>query len=238
MSCSPIAFCWTLLIILLAAGPIAVTAQVPESRGRWTAAVELGELPMHGSFKLGLSVGYHLDDLAWVGVAYQMPDAIARDATSFNANSLRLEGLETSRERVGKRAYLQTRLRPHRHAPFVSLGLVFNDRDTETIGFDARPRTLGDETARGELLVRVSRPAALRPAIGAGYEWSNERGLTAFVEWSGWWLRGAPDPDVTIEGESLPSGFAGEIGRRLSDHFTSSLFNTYHIFQLGVGITR
>jgi hypothetical protein len=212
-------------------------AQSTDLDGRWTAAVEFGELPLNGSRKVGLSLGYHLNEHVWVGIAYQIPDAIQRGETSFNANSLGLQGLTSSREAVGQRAYLQGRLRPHRHAPYISVGAVFNDRDTETMAFDDRGRDAGGHGAMGEIHLQVSRPPALRPAVGLGYGWTSASGVTAFVEWSGWWLRAAPDPDVTIHCEGATDGFAREVERRLRSHFTSSLFNTYHIFQMGVGVT-
>lgn len=214
------------------------SAQEPDRGGLWTAAVELGELPMHGSFKVGLSVGYQMNEYAWLGVAWQAADAIQRDGTSFNASSLRLDGLTTSREDVGPRAYLQARLRPHRLSPYLSVGAVFNGRDTEAMVFDPRPRSAGGHAAEGGLRVRVSRPAAIRPALGVGYEWTSGGGVTAFVEWAGWWLADAPDPEISIQGDGVTGGFSREVDARLRDHFVSSLFNTYHIFQLGVGISR
>ena len=35
--------------------------------GRWSIALELGEIPMARSFKAGISVGYHVSDEAWIG---------------------------------------------------------------------------------------------------------------------------------------------------------------------------
>lgn len=185
---------------ITAAVPNAARAQSTDLNGRWTAAVEFGELPVNGSLKVGLSLGYHLNEHTWVGIAYQIPDAIHRGVTSFNANSLGLEGMTSSREEVGQRAYLHARLRPHRYPPYVSVGAVFNDRDTEAMAFDDRLRDAGGHGATGGIRVRVARPPGLRPALGLGYEWTSAVGVTAFVEWSGWWLRGAPDPDVTIHG--------------------------------------
>jgi len=181
------------LITILALSVIAMGASNParaqsaDLNGRWTAAVELGELPMNGSLKVGFSLGYHLNERAWVGIAYQISDAIHRGSTSFNANSLGLQGLTASHEEVGQRAYLHARL---------------------------------------------------RPSLGLGYEWASAAGHTLFAEGSGWWLRGAPDPEVTVHGEGATSGFKREVQNRLRTHFTRSLFNTYHMFQMGVGITR
>jgi hypothetical protein len=116
--------------------------------------------------------------------------------------------------------------------------VVFNDQDTEVMAFDDRKRDAGGYGATGEVRVRVSRPRGLRPALGRGYEWTSAAGHTLFAEWSGWWLRGAPDPEVTVHGEGAASGFKREVENRLRTHFTRSIFNTYHMFQMGVGITR
>jgi hypothetical protein len=216
----------------------ALHAQDGSLVGRWSIALELGELPMHGSFKPGIAVGYHLDDRAWIGFVFQAADSIHRGDSSFNAGSTALDGLTGSGEHVGRRAYLQARLRPHRWAPYVSVGVVYNARDTETITFDDRVRSLGGATARGPLRVRISRPAGVRPALGAGYGWTSDAGLSAFVEWSGWWMFGAPRPELDITGADSSPAFTTSLERRITDHFTGSPFNSYHLFQVGVGWTH
>lgn len=218
--------------------PVASAAQPVDLDGRWTLALELGELPVQGSFKLGLSAGYHWNEHVWVGFAWQRPDEIRRGASSFNAGATGLDGLVWTRERVGRRAYLQARVRPHRFSPFVSMGAVFNARDTETMSFDDRVRSAGGAAASGPVTVRSSRRGAVRPALGLGYQWTSRDGLTLFAEWAGWWLRGAPEPEVAVAAPGADPAFGAEVDRRLRSHFTSSVFNTWHIFQVGVGVSR
>lgn len=230
---------WILTLVpALASTLVAAPSRAQPGDGRWTLALELGELPMHGSFKLGVSAGVQLNDHTWIGFAWQRPDQIRRGSTSFNAESTGLDGLSDTRERVGQRAYLQARVRPHRYAPYLSAGVVFNDRDTETMTFDDRVRSAGGGTSSGSLTVRSSRRAAVRPALGLGYEWTSAGGITVFAEWAGWWLRGAPEPEVEITAPGSDPAFADEVDRRLRTHFTSSVFNTWHIFQVGVGLSR
>ena len=229
-----------LVFTVLSSLPTPAPGQESCCDGRWSIGLEIGELPMAGSFKVGVSAGYHVNEYMWFGVAYQIGDSIHRNTSSFNARSADLEGLVSSSESVGQRAYLQARLRPHRWSPFLSVGLVFNDRDTETTVFEPLARDVDGHEATGPLALRVSRPPGLRPALGLGYEWTSSGGVSAFVEWAGWWLRDAPNPDIGITSSDLgdlgpaDTEFELAVDRRVRDHFRSSVFNTYHIFQLGV----
>ena len=234
----PVVFSLAPLVGYGTPGPLPLSAQEVDLEGRWTLALELGELPFHGSFKLGVSAGYQANELAWFGLSCQIADRIRRDGSWFNAGSTRLDGLVRSEERVGQRAYLQTRLRPTRWSPYLSVGIVFNDRDTETMLFDDRPRRADGHPSTGALRLTVSRGPGVRPALGVGWAWTSSRGVTAFVEWAGWWLRGAPDPQIDIDADGASEGFRLAVESRLREHFTSSLFNSYHVFQLGVGISR
>ena len=226
------------LIMAGTIGTDGLSAQDSGLGGRWSIALELGEIPKAGSFKAGISVGYHVSDEAWIGFAYQLPDSIRRGRHSFNAQGTGLEGLTGTREGVGRRAYLQARLRPTRWSPYLSLGVVFNDRDTETMVFDSRSREVDGATFSGPMEVTVSRPPGVRPALGLGYEYTSGGGFTAFVEWAGWWLRGAPTPEIRFLGSPPKSRFASGLTTRIEDDFTGSPFNTYHLFQLGIGYTR
>ena len=146
-------------------------AQSHELDGAFMVGVHLGELPWGGSFKPGLSVGYYLSELVFVGAQYQVGDSIERNGTSFNVQNTGLDGIVRSSEEVASRAFLGVRLRPHRHAPFVSLGMLYNGTDTETMVFDERSRTIGTGSYDGSIIIRQSRPSALRPALGLGYSY-------------------------------------------------------------------
>lgn len=225
------------LIHLVLLGIGVPTLADDELEGRWVVGVQVGELPVHGSFKFGVHVGYHVDEHVYLGIAAQIPDRIARDETSFNARAIGLEGLTSSRETVGPRGYLEARIRPHRYAPFLSTGICMNGTDTETIGFDDRSRRIGDGAYEGSLTVVQTRRAGVRPALGAGYAVTLDSGLAFHTGWAGWWLRGAPEPRVEVTGVTLAPGdeqaLVGPIVRR----FRASPFNTYHVFQLGMGRT-
>lgn len=223
------------LAIFLAA--LSLKAQLAPLNGRWHIGLEFGELPWHGSFKPGLAIGYHVNDYVYAGFVYQIADAIRRDGSSFNAQAIKLDGLTCSSERVGQRAYLQMRLRPHRLAPYASVGLAFNDRDTEIIRFDNRLREIGGERVTGAPRITLSRPAGLRPALGFGYSYTFPSGLALFTEWAGWWIVGAPEPDIDIAGALMSARAQSLLRTSITEDFTSSPFNTYHVFQIGVGYT-
>lgn len=226
-----------MLLFTLFLSTTQVLAQEPSLKGRWHLGLEFGEIPVHGSFKPGLSFGYHVNDLVYIGVVYQIRDSIKRNGTSFNAQAIGFDGLLSSSEHVGQRGYLQVRLRPHRYAPYASLGVVFNDRDTETILFDDRQHHIGHESVEGNLWIIQSRPRGIRPALGLGYSYVFASGVELFTEWSGWWLFGAPTPEVTMGGTALSDATEALLHQRIVDKFKSSPFNTYHVFQMGVAYT-
>ena len=226
----------TTLILFAGLGPATdVDAETVAVKDGWQVGLHLGELPWDGSFKLGFHAGYQFNDYIYLGFSYQIPDRISRGNSSFNAQATGLSGLVSSREVVGQRMYLQARLRPHRLSPYLSLGLVYNDRDTETLRFDDRLRRIGEGDYEGTVTIVQSRPPGLRPALGLGYEYTFNGSLSVYTEWSGWWLFGAPTPDVEISGVPLSESDAQALTQTIVSEFESSPFNAYHIFQLGLG---
>ncbi|MCB1154645.1 hypothetical protein KDL45_13405 [bacterium] len=211
---------------------------MPSLAGMVHVGMNLGEIPFHGSFKPGVTFGYYLHDLVYIGGIYQIADSIKRDDTSFNAKAVGLDGLRSSRETVGQRALLEVRLRPHRLAPFMSLGFVYNDEDTETMHFDSRTRNIGDGEYAGEMTIRQTRPAAWRPSVGFGYSYTTPIGLEFGFEWAGWVLGKRPTPNIKIESEApLSAKDEAALRAHMTDEFQDSIFNAYHIFQMGVGYT-
>ena len=223
-----------LFIFLMTSPALAQRHSIDKS---WTVGIEFGEIPMRGSFKPGLSIGYHFNDFIYIGAVYQIRDKIERNGSSFNAQAIALDGLMSSSEKVGQRGYLQARIRPHRLAPYASIGFVFNDRDTETIRFDDRQRTIGGVNRSGEIIITQSRPSGLRPAFGLGYSYTLPTGIELFTEWSGWWMFGAPKPEVDIAGQDISESSIRVLKENIIKEFQSSPFNTYHVFQIGVGYT-
>lgn len=220
-----------LFIALLAASSAHARSDLA---GRWVVGVDLGELPWQGSFKPGLTLHYHLSDYVQIGGIVQIPDAIERDDTSFNASAIGLTGLVDSRETVGARALLHARLRPHVRAPFVSAGLVFNGTDTETTRFDARSRQVGAGEYTGAITVTQSRPWAITPALGLGYGYTFDNGIELSTEWTGAIYAPPPHPEITINGVGDVADLQ-TLSAQVDRAFRDSPFNLYHIFHLGLG---
>ncbi len=225
----------SLTTLTLASSTAQAAAAPPELDNVFLVGVELGELPWGGSFKPGLSVGYYLNELAYIGAEVQIGDSIRRDSTSFNVQNTGLDGLVQSSEDVAPRGFLGVRLRPHRYAPFATLGMVYNGVDTETMVFDARSRTIGSRDYVGAVTLRQTRPAAFRPAFGLGYSYEFDSGLQLSTAWSGW-LSEAPSVELEIHSDAeLSRADEAELREHVADGFGSTITNKYHIFHVGAG---
>jgi len=215
------------LLFAMALPSVALAQQTEPSRnldGAFYVGLNLGELPWGGSFKPGLEVGYHFNDLVYVGATYQIADDIRRDGSSFNASGIGLGDPVDSHESVGGRFLIHTRLRPHRHSPFLSVGLVGNGEDTETSSY-----------ADGTTVVQT-RPRGVRPSLGLGYDFTFDNGLALNVLWSGW-VFDIPSPTVQIRGGSRTKDEEEALRQKVNDNFRDSITNAYHVFALGAGYT-
>ena len=221
--------------LLTLAAPRTASAANSDLNGVWMVGLNLGELPWQGSFKPGISLGYHVNDLMFIGGFYQIGDAIERNGSSFNVQNTGLDGILSSSEEVASRAFLGVRLRPHRYSPFASLGFVYNGADTETMRFDARSREIGASTYDGEISIVQRRSAGLRPALGLGYSYTFDWGLELSTAWSGW-LFESPTPQLSIDSsDPLSPGDEASLRRHIEDGFGSTITNKYHVFQVGAG---
>jgi hypothetical protein len=201
----------------------------------FVVSVHLGELPWGGSFKPGLSVGYYLNELVYFGAMYQVGDSIERNDSSFNVENTGLDGLVRSSEEVASRGFLGVRLRPHRYAPFATLGMVYNGADTETMVFDRRARRIGLGSYDGTITIEQTRAAAFRPAIGLGYSYEFDFGLQLSTAWSGW-LFERPAPELSIDSSArLSAADETALREHVTDGFGRTITNKYHIFHIGAG---
>jgi hypothetical protein len=211
------------------------TAQPIDLDNAFMLGVQLGELPWGGSFKPGLCVGYYLNELVYVGAMYQIGDSIRRDASSFNVDNTGLDGLVSSSEEVAPRGFFGVRVRPHRYAPFASLGTVYNGADTETMIFDRRPRHIGGGTYDSAITLRQTRASALRPAFGLGYSYESDFGLQLSTAWSGW-LFESPKAKVKLDSDTaISSSDQDALRAHVAEGFGLTITNKYHIFHVGAG---
>lgn len=206
-------------------------------KGVWAFTVGWGEIPfLSGSFKPSVSFGYHLNEYVYFGGVVQLADVLERGTESFNAQNTGLGGIESTRERTGVRSFFGTRLRPHRYAPFVSLGMLFNGSDTEVMHFDDRQRRIGSHTYDGALSLEVTRGSAIRPAVGLGYEVTFKRGFTLSTELTGAFFMRPPTPEVRVESESqLTEEDRAALVQNVQETFSDNFHNRYHLFQIGAG---
>lgn len=221
---------------LLLALPIALCAQqqVPVPGGTWQIGIGLGELPMDGSFKPSFTFGYHFNEHLYAGAIYQLRDAIERGGSSFNADATGLSGLVRTHEDVAERFLLQVRYTPVFRGPYLSAGLVYNGRDTETMLFDARSRTIAGTNVDGDITIEQTRPAGCGFALGLGYQYDFRNGLSAGFEWTPAWGQ-RPRPEHAFSGSAqLDSAARTELERRLDDGFRASVTNLYKVFHLGL----
>lgn len=206
----------------------------PEFR-YWQVGFGLGEIPMHGSFKPSLTFGYHINDKFYLGVIYQFRDDIHRGTSSFNAEGTGLTDLTDSRETVGQRFMLQCRYTPVKYAPYISLGVVFNDVDREVMYFGNAEHQIGNNTYNAALTVTQCRPAGWAPAIGLGYQADLKCGLSFNAEWTPGWFVWVPEPDIQIEsGTIIEDADMDLFKKQVTKDFQSHVTNLYKVFHFGV----
>jgi hypothetical protein len=200
----------------------------------WQIGFGLGELPIGGSFKPSISVGYHFNDKIYAGIIYQFRDEIQRNGSSLNARSSGMDGLLNSSEIVAQRFLFQVRYTPVKHGPYVSAGFVYNGKDTETMLFDSRTRELSGVNYDGSIFIQQSRPAGWGFALGLGYQYNFRNGFSTGFEWTPAWGQ-YPVPDYVFKGEAdLTDETQSELRNKMNDEFKSSVTNMYKVFHIGV----
>lgn len=222
------------LILLIQFKTSVCQENIMELENYWQIGFGLGELPMGGSFKPSISIGYYFKNKIYAGIIYQFRDEIQRNKSSINAKSSGIEGLLSSSETVAQRFMLQVRYTPIKHGPYLSTGFVYNGRDTETMLFDSRSRELSGEFVDGSFFIQQSRPAGWGLAIGLGYQYNFRNGFTTGFEWTPAWGQ-YPVPEYVYGGEvNLSDHSKSELQNKMNDEFKSSITNMYKVFHIGV----
>tara|TARA_R110002049_G_scaffold75237_1_gene193629 strand:- start:7297 stop:8010 length:714 start_codon:yes stop_codon:yes gene_type:complete len=200
----------------------------------WQIGLGLGELPFGGSLKPSITFGYYFNEKVYAGLVYQIKDEISRNSTSFNAKSAELSGLVSSSETVAQRLLLQLRFTPFKNGPYLSGGFVFNGKDTETMQFDERIRQIANKNYNGAIGIKQIRPAGWGLALGLGYQYNFENGLSAGFEWTPAWGQ-YPNPLYGFSGSSMLSTDAKNVVKTKMDKgFNNSVTNMYKVFHIGV----
>ncbi len=198
--------------------------------------VGFGEIPfLSKSFKPSFTVGYRFNQYVYVGAIYQLVDNIERNNNSYDAQSIGFEGLVSSKEKVGQRALIHMRVTPVKHGPFISLGIVMNADDVETIDFDSRKRMIGNNYYEGNTTITLTRKGAIRPALGLGYEYifNNNFGLNA--EWTFNIFNPVPSKIIELQTDyEILESDTRCFKENLTNELGSNFHNRYHIFHIGV----
>lgn len=219
-------------VLLTAIGGSALAQE--EGTSYWQVGVGLGELPTGGSFKPSFTLGYHVNEQFYVGVVYQLQDEISRGSSSFNAQSAGLGGIDDTFETVSERLLLQCAYTPIKDGPYISFGTVYNGEDSETMHFDDRTRVVGGETIEGALNFSQTRPSGWGIALGIGYRYYFDSGLSLGFEWTPAWGQ-YPDPEYNFANSSqLSETTRSEIRRRMDEDFSGNVTNMYKIFHIGI----
>ena len=206
-------------------------------KNTWSFEVGFGEIPfLSGSFKPSVSFGYHFNQYIYVGWIVQLRDILERGTESYNAQNTGLGHIKGTREVTGIRSLFGARIRPHRYAPYLSLGMLFNGSDREEMRFGNATRTIGNDTYDGAITVIQTRPYAIRPAIGVGYGVQFKNGVSFSAEMTGAFFFSAPTPEIQIQHEA-ELAFSDETRfiTQMKKEFKGNFHNRYHLFNIGAG---
>ena len=222
------------ILIILLFSQHSFAQDAPGLGNYWQIGFGLGELPMGGSFKPSITIGYHFNDKLYAGIIYQFKDQISRNEASINAKSSGLDGLVSATEEVAQRFLFQLRYTPVKNAPYLSAGFVFNGMDSEQMLFDDRSRTIAGENYDGTIIINQTRPAGWGFAMGIGYQYNFKNGFSTGLEWTPACFQ-YPVPSYAFEGTvTLSENAQNTLVDKMNNEFNSSVTNMYKVFHVGV----
>jgi hypothetical protein len=202
----------------------------------WEIGFIFGEIPfLSGSFKPGLTVGYHFNENLFLSATYQFRDYLQRDAESFNAQNIGFEGLSSSRETTGERMGVALNYRPVDWSPYIIVGYVWNNQDIETMEFTKMERQIGNNIYNSKIKIVQTRKSGFAPALGFGYRYDFNNGLSLNTNFAMGFFSGIPTPKVSIESSSEILSTDEKILKDIMDKaYKDNIHNHYHIFNLGI----
>ncbi len=203
---------------------------------RWQLGFTFGEIPiLSGSFKPGLTVGYHFNRQVMIEFTYQLKDYLQRDEESFNAVNIGFDGLVSSKETTGERIFLGFRYKPADWSPYLTAGLVYNVADIETIKFDSRERQIGNSIVSGEIEIEQKRESGYAPAVGLGYQYDFSESVSVNTSFAMAFFNDIRTPSLKINSEEeINVSDLKALEDRMEKTYKDNFHNRYHIFNLGV----
>ncbi len=215
----------------------AVFAQIEnEFDNTWQLGLTFGEIPiLAGSFKPGVTIGYHFNENLMAEFTFQLKDYIQRDDESFNAQNIGLEGLNESKETTGERIFLGFRYKPYKWSPYLTAGLVYNNEDVETMTFDSRERIIGENNYNTDIKIIQKRESGIAPAFGLGYQYDFDNNISLNTSFAMAFLTDIVEPDVVINSdEQISENDLNALKEKIKNVYKDNFHNRYHIFNLGV----
>ncbi len=223
-----------LIVISLSKGLSAQTNDVMQQK-HWQVGIGFGEIPfLSKSFKPSFTLGYRFNQYVYIGAIYQLVDNIERNSNSYDAQSVGFDGLLSSKEKVGIRSLIHMRVTPIKYGPFISMGVVMNNDDKETVEFDSRTRMIGDNYYDGNTTVTLTRKGAVRTALGLGYEYNFNNNIGLNAEWTFNIFNSIPSKIIELQSDNeILESDTKSFKENLSNDLGSNFHNRYHIFHIG-----
>ncbi len=186
----------TAVLVLLASSFMAGNPVDAATPGTFEMGLTFGEIPvLSGSFKPGVSLGYHFNEYLYIGGVLQAKDYLKRNDESYNAKNTGISGLQKSREAVGERFMAQVRVTPMKHLPYISAGWVWNNPDVETMEF--KPDK--DSGVWGERLTLIqTRPSGHGPGLGIGYQYDFNNRISGYTDFTMAWFGDIAQPQFKL----------------------------------------
>ena len=207
-----------------------------ENEKAWEIGLTFGEIPvLSGSFKPGVTFAFHYNDHISLQTCYHLKDYLQRDGQSFNARNIGFTGLLSSKETTGERILFALQIRPVRWSPYIVAGLVFNNADIETMRFDHRERQIGDNTYDTELTIVQQRERGFAPALGCGYRYDFDNGLSININIAAAVFKAVPTPIVAFNSPAaISAADHTALEEKIDLAYKENFHNRYHIFNLGL----
>ncbi len=211
-------------------------SQTNAYKGTWQLGLTFGEIPiLAGSFKPGITAGYHINENIMIEFTFQLKDYLQRDDESFNAQNTGLKGLSSSKEITGERMFFGMRYKPSKRSPYITAGFVFNNNDVETMQFGKIDRIIGDNSYNSDVAIIQKRASGFAPAFGFGYQYDFSNNISVNTSFAMAFLNDIPEPDVEIKSsEEIDKNDLNILTEKIKNVYNNNFHNRYHIFNLGV----
>jgi hypothetical protein len=205
-------------------------------RNAWEIGFTFGEIPvLSGSFKPGISIGYHFNEYFAVSAVYQFKDYLQRDDESFNAQNIGFDGLTGSKETTGERILVALHYRPASWSPYLMAGFVYNNADIETMEFGRQTHQIGDHRYDTEISIVQTRSDGFVPAVGFGYRYDFDNGVSLNTNIAAGIFTPMPEPEITIKtAHEIAADDIKLLKEKITTAYQENFHNRHHIFNLGV----